>query len=64
MAPLHLSRKFRFHDFFFQIDASSVTSSCNQPPNPIPFDPTPLFNANMWIFVEEIKRKRKDYRTK
>jgi hypothetical protein len=57
MAPLHLPRKFKFHDFFFQIDASSVASSCNQLPNLIPFDPTPFFNTDMWIFLEEIKRK-------
>jgi hypothetical protein len=53
MAPLQPPHNFKFHCFFFffEIDASNVTSSSNQPPNPIPSDLELLFDVDMWIFV-------------
>jgi hypothetical protein len=61
MAPLQPPKKLKIPSYFFQIDASTVASFSNQPPNPIPFDLEPLFNVDMWIFVEETKKKQKDY---
>jgi hypothetical protein len=61
MAPLQPPHNFKFHCFFFEIDASNITSFSNQPPNPIPSNLEPLFDVDMWIFVEKTQRKWKGY---
>jgi hypothetical protein len=61
MPPLQPPQNFKFHCFYYQIDALGVTPSSNQPPNPIPSNLEPLYNVDMWIFVEGTKRKWKGY---
>ncbi len=61
MAPLQPPQNFKFHSLFYQIDALGVISSSNQPPNHVPFNLEPLSNVDMWIYVEETKRKWKGY---
>jgi len=59
MAPLQPLHNLKFHRFFFQIESINVASSINnQPP---PFFIESFSNANLWICMEKIKRKRKDY---
>jgi hypothetical protein len=61
MAPLQPPKDFKFHKFFFHIKSNNVTSSStNQTPILAPVI-EPLSDANLWIFVEKTKRKRKEY---
>jgi hypothetical protein len=61
MVPLQPLKDFKFHKVFFHIESNNVTpSSTNQTPILAPAI-EPLSNANLWIFVEKTKRKRKEY---
>jgi hypothetical protein len=60
MAPLQPLHNLKFHRFFFQIESINVVSSINNQ-RPPPFLIETFSNADLWICIEEIKRKRKDY---
>jgi hypothetical protein len=61
MAPLQPLKDFKFHKFFFHIESNNVaSSSTNQTPILAPTI-EPISDANLWIFVEKTKRKRKEY---
>jgi len=54
-------KDFKFHKFFFHIMSSNlISSNTNQTPILTPIEP--LSDANLWIFVEKTKRKRKAYK--
>ncbi len=61
MAPLQPTQNFEVDCLFYQIDALSVASSSNQPPNPIPSNFEPFFYVDMWIYVENTTRKWKGF---
>jgi hypothetical protein len=61
MEPLQPPQNFKFNCIYFQNEPTNIIFfNSNQPPNLVPF-PKPLFDVNLWIFVEKTKRKRKEY---
>jgi hypothetical protein len=61
MAPLQPLENLKFHRFFFKLNQSMLHLLLTTLKPPPPLYIKSFSNANLWICIEEIKKKRKDY---